>query len=337
MSLINRNIKMKNDVAIQEFLNSSTEGYSHLELLTGDASTRCYYRVFQSNSSSVLCVDDGLRNSDPGMYPFFNVHTLLEDAGVPVPGIRAVDSERGFILMEDLGNSHVEDAVLSMKGTEIISLYRDILDILASLQGIKGKGGPFSIGFNSEKLMFEFDFFIEHALVGYYNCSLSAKDVNELRKNFLSIARILDRPDLWVLNHRDYHSRNIMIHEGRPVIIDFQDARMGLPLYDLASLIRDSYVLLSDTQFGTLLDYYYSLSQARGIQRMERDEFDFFFDIQAFQRNIKALGTFGYQHVKGNSRYEKYIAPTLWYLNAYIERRPELKGAGRILKHYIHF
>lgn len=67
-----------------------------------------------------------------------------------------------------------------------------------------------------------------------------------LRREFEAITETLVQPEHFVLNHRDFHSRNIMIRNGKPVLIDFQDARMGLPQYDAVSLIRDSYTDLDN-------------------------------------------------------------------------------------------
>ena len=63
-----------------------------------------------------------------------------------------------------------------------------------------------------------------------------------------------------VLCHRDYHSRNLMLHDGSLYIIDFQDARMGPDTYDLASLLRDSYVDLTPQQVDELIAFFLALN-----------------------------------------------------------------------------
>ena len=162
---------------------------------------------------------------------------------------------------------------------------------------IRGKGGvPFSLSFDVEKLMFEFDFFMEHALAGYFRAPAGTDLTRPLRTAVPDDSGgILYRPELFVLNHRDYHSRNIILCNDVPYIIDFQDARMGLPQYDAVSLLRDSYVTLAPVLFEWLKNFYYEGSREVGIHAMGRDEFDYYFDLMAFQRNVKALGTFGYQ------------------------------------------
>jgi len=181
------------------------------------------------------------------------------------------------------------------------------------------------------KLLFEFEFFITHALKGYLKKNPDQVPVDALMKDFSAIADILQRPDIFVLNHRDFHSRNIMISGRGHCIIDFQDARMGLPHYDLASLIRDSYVHLDDALYETLLDYYYRSARERDITAMERDEFDYYMDIMAFQRNVKALGSFGWLVSCGKGWFERYIGPTLSYLGDYALRRHELRSPYNII------
>ena len=100
-----------------------------------------------------------------------------------------------------------------------------------------------------------------------------------------------------VLCHRDYHSRNLMLHEGSLYIIDFQDARMGPDTYDLVSLLRDSYVDFTEAEVDDLIAFFLALRRgpgADGGRAADDQEFRRRFDLMAVQRNLKALGTFGY-------------------------------------------
>jgi aminoglycoside/choline kinase family phosphotransferase len=112
-----------------------------------------------------------------------------------------------------------------------------------------------------------------------------------------------------VLCHRDYHSRNLMVHRGELYVIDFQDARMGPDTYDLASLLRDSYVDITEQELDGFIAYFLAL---KGV--VDGVEFRRRFDVMAVQRNLKALGTFGYQAAaRGNPIYIQYIPRTLKY------------------------
>ena len=127
----------------------------------------------------------------------------------------------------------------------------------------------------------------------------------------------LAEPKVFV--HRDYHSRNLMLSDGSLYIIDFQDARMGPDTYDLASLLRDSYVDLTDREVDELIAYFLAL-QGRASE-IEAEDFRPRFDLMALQRNLKALGTFGYQTIaRSNTVYIQYIPRTLAYVQSNMAR-----------------
>ncbi len=325
------------DDDIRSFLAGTMGSFTAVEPLAGDASTRRYWRVRADGRTCVLCKDPGFINGPDTGYPFLVVYNLLKGS-VPVPEVLAMDSGPGLFLLQDLGDDLLE-YLCPLSGEQAVRrLYQSSIENLFSIQMIRGKGSvPFSLSFDVEKLMFEFDFFIEHALDGYFRAGLAAHDREELRSAFLDIADALYRPGLFVLNHRDYHSRNLIVFNDIPYVIDFQDARMGLPQYDAVSLLRDSYLTLPDEIFEYLKNYYYEGGKEMDIHSMGRDEFNYYFDLMAFQRNVKALGTFGYQvSAKGNARYERYIRPTADYLGDYAERQDKLGRAWRVLRNYLN-
>jgi aminoglycoside/choline kinase family phosphotransferase len=303
--------------------------------IQGDASTRQYFRVISPEGSFIVCYDPAFEALQEGEYPFLVLQALLSDHGIPVPGIIAADGATGMLLIEDCGDILLQNIFGSSRHGDIPRLYREIIDILAEIQNIRGNNDriPFSLSFDREKLMFEFDFFIRHGLLDYFAPILSKNSISQLRNEFESITGILLKPDRFVLNHRDFHSRNILIHQDKPVIIDFQDARMGLPQYDAVSLIRDSYVHLGPMLTEELKKYHYDALRGNGIITTGFDEYLHYFDIMAFQRNIKAIGTFCFQtRIRNNNTFERSIAPTLAYLPDYIYARSELAKAGALLK-----
>jgi aminoglycoside/choline kinase family phosphotransferase len=303
--------------------------------IQGDASSRQYFRVFGGNESVIACYDPAFEAAPSGSYTFLLMHELLLRHAIPVPAIKAVNAEQGLLLLEDCGDLLLQNMVSSPEAHSLPDRYREIFDILIQVQSIHGDENeiPFSLSFDREKLLFEFDFFIEHALRGYFASLFDQHSIGALRREFEAVCEILVKPQHFVLNHRDFHSRNILIHQNRPVLIDFQDARMGLPQYDAVSLIRDSYVQLDPALTETLKAYHYNALRRHDLCAMSFDEYLYYFDIMAFQRNIKAIGTFCYQTmVKKNSTFEHSIAPTLAYLPDYISARSELKAAGKLLQ-----
>src|SRR5678810_813519 len=117
---------------------------------------------------------------------------------------------------------------------------------------------PYSIAFDVEKLSWELQFFVKHFLEAYRGASLTASEREALNVELLRIAEEL-AAEPRVFCHRDYHSRNLMLHDSQLYIIDFQDARMGPDTYDLVSLLRDSYVDLPPQTVGELMAYFLAL------------------------------------------------------------------------------
>src|SRR5262249_4989194 len=134
-----------------------------------------------------------------------------------------------------------------------------------------------------------------------------------------------------VLCHRDYHSRNLMLHDGSLHIIDFQDARLGPDTYDLVSLLRDSYVDITDRELEDLIAYFLALKgvdDAAGFRRR--------FDLMALQRNLKALGTFGYQTItRQNAVYIQYMPRTLRYARTNLEKYPRFDRLRGLLSRFV--
>lgn len=306
-----------------------------IDRIKGDASNRQYFRVSGRDGSSIACIDPAFRGMEPKDYAFLTVGGLLAEHGVRVPEVLGIESPEGLLLLEDCGDRMLQEEAETADAESLAGRYRQVIDILVSIQSIRPRNGslPFSLSFDVEKLMFEFDFFITHGLNGLFAGTIETPSIAALRREFETLAGLLVRKEHFVLNHRDYHSRNIMLFRDEPVIIDFQDARLGLPQYDAVSLLRDSYVNLDISMVESLKEYHFTSLERNGAISMAFGEYLRFFDLMAFQRNVKALGTFAYQvSVVGNRTFEPSIAPTLAFLPAYIEARPELHAAGRLME-----
>jgi aminoglycoside/choline kinase family phosphotransferase len=139
-----------------------------------------------------------------------------------------------------------------------------------------------------------------------------------------------------VLCHRDYHSRNLMLHEGRLYIIDFQDTRMGPDTYDLVSLLRDSYVEFTEPQIDELIAFFLALRGIGVASSPDAAEFRRRFDLMALQRNLKALGTFGFQTAtRHNPVYIQYIPRTLTYARANMDRHTRFGRLRELLAEHL--
>ena len=301
--------------------------------LAGDASTRRYYRLLRDEGGVVIAVYP--EPIDAEQNPFVVVRHLMAGWGIPVPEILAVDGERGVLLLEDLGDLTLQEQLKTASEESRTELYRQALDQLVRLQGESARGQQravcFQIAFDFEKLSWELHFFWKNFLEGHRKTDLSVEDRVSLAEGF---HRLCSEIASWprVLTHRDFHSRNLMSHQGRLYWIDFQDARMGPSTYDLASLLRDSYVELPEEMVDDLAEEF----RQRAVPGESRDTFRRRLELMSVQRNLKALGTFGYQAaVKNNRVYLPYIPRTLAHARRNLARYPELSGLRKALGRHI--
>jgi aminoglycoside/choline kinase family phosphotransferase len=263
-----------------------------------------------------------------GTLPFVSVARLLRAIPLPVPEILHGSDDLGVLGLEDLGDVTLQAHLGVASRADHAALYRQAVGFIAMLQrrGVElasPEYPPFGVAFDVEKLTWELEFFVKHYLTAYRGLSLSDAHREGLLSEWAKIAgELASEPR--VLCHRDYHSRNLMLHAESLYIIDFQDARMGPDTYDLASLLRDSYVDLTPSQVDELIAYFLALTRSP-TQSMSDDgsAFRSRFDLMALQRNLKALGTFGFQTTtRGNPVYIQYMPRTLSYVKAVLGRYP---------------
>lgn len=300
---------------VQEYIDRSAASQPlRVVPLTGDASDRKYFRLLSQDSPSrVLALYPGA--FDYRSMPFVNVAGLLAHMPVPIPAILDHADDLGVIVLEDLGDVTLQAHLGAAPPADHAALYRQAVALIDVLQRRGAELAseeyiPYRVAFDVEKLTWELDFFIKHFLEAYRGVVLDDASRSALREECAVIVEEL-AAEPRVLCHRDYHSRNLMLHQEQLYIIDFQDARMGPDTYDLVSLARDSYVDLSEQAVEDLIAYFLAL---KGLAGQER-EFRARFDVMALQRNLKALGTFGYMTIaRRNPVYIQYIPRTLRYI-----------------------
>ena len=284
--------------------------------LTGDASDRKYFRIIPRDGPSVVLA----LHAEPiefATLPFARVAALLHQIPLPVPAILGHSDELGIVALQDLGDVTLQAHLGAASPAEHAALYREAVALIEQLQRRgdalrSNESPPYGIAFDVEKLTWELDFFLTHFVEGYRGVALSAAERSAFAEEWAAIAGEL-AAEPRVLCHRDYHSRNLMLCDGSLHIIDFQDARMGPDTYDLVSLLRDSYVDISERQLDELIAYFLALKTRDGDDG-DGDAFRRRFDLMAVQRNLKALGTFGFQTTtRRNPVYIQYMPRTLNY------------------------
>src|SRR5205823_3406612 len=234
--------------------------------LTGDASDRRYFRILsRDDSPQVLAVHPGAIEFEK--LPFVNIANLLSEMPVPVPRILGHSDELGIIALQDLGDVTLQAHLGAASPAQHDALYRQAVTFIDTLQRrgaelASSQYLPYSIAFDVEKLTWELQFFTKHFLEAYRGVQLTAAQREALAAEYASIVEEL-ASEPRVLCHRDYHSRNLMLHVGTLHIIDFQDARMGPDTYDLVSLLRDSYVDFTEAQVESLIAFFLALREGR--------------------------------------------------------------------------
>ena len=306
--------------------------------LTGDASDRRYFRIIPADGPSiVLALHAG--PIDFATLPFANVGALLQQIPLPVPAILGHSDPLGIVALQDLGDVTLQAHLGAASPSEHAALYRQAVALIEQLQrrGAELRSDaylPYGIAFDVDKLTWELDFFAKHFVEGYRGEVFTPAERAALAAESAAIvAELAAEPR--VLCHRDYHSRNLMLRDGSLYIIDFQDARLGPDTYDLVSLLRDSYVDIADRELDELIAYFLALNKsdaaaAAGLEFRRR------FDLMALQRNLKALGTFGYQTItRRNTVYIQYIPRTLRYARSNLEKYPRFARLREILAAHV--
>jgi aminoglycoside/choline kinase family phosphotransferase len=327
--------------------------------LQGDASNRAYYRLHYTNRDRPatlilmeLAEPEAFKKSEEAVsasrirsdeLPYINILRHLTQSDIAVPKLYFYEPKAGLLFLEDLGDQTLENELKALTAEDIRRYYRLAIDELLKIQGPATRNQDpnciaFGRAFDVPLLMWEFDHFLEYGVEARTGVSIKPGDRDTIRGAFLKISETLAM-EPQVLTHRDYHSRNLMVHRNRIWLLDFQDALMGPRVYDLASLLRDSYAVLPEPMVEDLINYYLEQQPAwvnSDSKKQERALFRKQFDLMSIQRNLKAAGRFVYiDMVKKKGHLLPYIPQTLRYVWSNLNRYEELKRLRDVLQPYV--
>jgi hypothetical protein len=295
---------------------------SALVPLSGDAGFRRYFRVTDSQPP-VMAVFAPPATENSALY--LAVSRLLSGGEVRVPHVLATDLARGFLLVEDCGDSLLLPA---LDNSTADRLYGQALDMLLQLQGIAVPDGL--IGhYDAQRLWDEMALFPTWFVQELLQLPFGRNEQTLLDNLFDSlIASALEQPQ--VLVHRDFHARNLMLHTysqppGELVTIDFQDAVTGPVTYDLVSLLRDCYIRWQPDQVQQwALAYRKRLLDEGRLAGDSEQQFLAWFDLMGLQRHIKVLGIFARLWLRdGKPGYLNDLPLVLRYTLDVAERYPQ--------------
>ncbi len=283
-----------------------------IQPLAGDGSDRLWSRAFYENRSLILC-DHGIclpgTDSLKQLQAFLDIGGHLHAKGLPVPRLLQHDTLSGMVVMEDLGDHHLETFIRHQRDpASITSMYQRVIDRLIEfstlgIQGFRTEWTCQTPAYSKDLILEkECRYFMEAYINGYLNRNLTFDDFSD---EFETIADHALNGGWTGLMHRDCQSRNIMIHEGEPFFIDFQSARTGPLQYDLASLVMDPYVDLPDEIKQSLPVY---AMDRLHLDHTGRERFLNSFRYCCLTRNLQFLGAFSHlSRIGGKNQFEQYI------------------------------
>jgi aminoglycoside/choline kinase family phosphotransferase len=306
-----------------------------IEPASADASFRSYFRITLSDEQSLTKGGAAVRTliamdappSRDDCRPFVAVARMLADAGVHSPAILAEALDLGFLLLSDLGKQTYLSALTEATAP---ALYGDACAALIRWQ-LASRQGTLP-PYDEALLRRELDLFPDWYIARHIGVTLDKTQCDTLSKVF---RRILDNnlAQARVYVHRDYHSRNLMISDPNPGVLDFQDAVYGPITYDLVSLLRDAYVEWDEAvQIDWAARYW---QRARAAELPVGADFGTFwrdFEWMGVQRQLKVLGIFArLYHRDGKDAYLKEMPRVMRYLRDACSRYDELAPLLRLL------
>ncbi len=282
---------------LDSFLEQAGWAGAAIEPLPGDASFRRYFRLRHATGETAMLMHAPPPHEDPG--PFLHVGKWLLDHGMRGPAILAEDLDLGLVLIEDFGNDRMRDWLDEHPAAEI-ETYRAAIDALVELH--QCPPGPFA-PYDMATYLREVRLFTE------WYCPAAGITVDEAAHDAAweaALAPLLARQMPGVTVLRDYHAENIMLlPDGDQGLIDFQDALVGHPAYDLVSLLQDARRDVSCALEQAMLDHYIARANPGG-------EFAADYALLGAQRNAKIVGIFTRLWQRdGKPRYLSLI-PRVW-------------------------
>jgi len=263
-----------------------------IETLRPEASFRSFWRISTTADSRVV-MDAPPDREDAAR--FVRLAVVMKRYGLPVPAIYATDELRGFVLMEDLGHRHLIDCYRDGQFEPFLSSAVDLLHPLQSLP--VGELPPYTTQrFHDEMGIFT-SWFVEQAMTATVHREWGVFSESLIRS-------ITSQPTVAV--HRDWHSKNLMVRDGRIGIVDFQDALAGPALYDLASLLHDCYWEFDQQTINLRLKQYLDRCPLQFTDPLE------LLNRTALQRQLKAIGIFVRLKIRdGKNSHLQYVEGVL--------------------------
>lgn len=284
------------DSVIRAFADAAGWGEANIAPIPGDASFRRYFRLVDAGRRAIL-MDAPPPHEDP--QPFLDVARYLTAQGLRAPEILAAEADAGLVLLEDFGDVRMRETVDAADADSERAIYRRAIETLARLHQRPAANVP-----QYDRAVYQ----REAGLLTEWYCAAQGLDV-DVPGYVRAWDRVLDAldasaPRVTVL--RDYHAENIMLLEdGEQGLLDFQDALVGDPAYDLVSLLQDARRDVAPALEAEMIEAYRDLASPAY-------DFDTAYRVLGAQRNAKIVGIFVRLWKRdGKPRYPLMI-PRVW-------------------------
>ncbi len=305
-----------------------------LKKISGDASFRKFYRLKKGNKTSIIVQAN--KEKFKNLITYVIINKILRENKINAPKLITNHYQNNIIEISDLGEKSFYDEIIKKKNK--LNYYKNLIKIILKLQKIKIKKKynfkKYYIrlqNYSLSNLHKESDLFFDWYLKFNFKRLKISKTKKILKKELNKIfKKLYFKNNTFV--HRDFHASNVMINKKAFGLIDSQDAIIGNPLYDIASLIDDVRIKLPDNLQNKLLKFYHLKSKLKREKflNLKND-----FDILSVQRNLKILGIFVRLSKRDNkSTYLKYL-PHTWNLINKRLKNPIFKNFQLLLKKHV--
>ena len=282
---------------LDEFLTRHGWNDANISPVAGDASFRRYFRVNSATRGKAILMDAPPPHEDP--QPFLDIAQYLTGHQFRAPEIYGTDLTRGLVLLEDFGDRRMREHLDDHPEDES-QIYRAAIDTIVRLAGTPAAHAqPYDMATYLREVQL---------LTEWYMPAMGLScDANAFDQMWVdALAPLASCQDVTVL--RDYHAENIMLlDDGEQGIIDFQDALVGHPAYDLVSLLQDARRDVRPELEADMLAYYLTAANPGS-------DFDAHYALLGAQRNTKIIGIFTRLWKRdGKERYLSFL-PRMWGL-----------------------
>ena len=290
-------IDMIPPAGLNDFLESHGWAAAQVSPVAGDASFRRYFRIGSAARGKAILMDAPPPHEDPR--PFIHIAQYLNGYQFRAPEIFATDLTHGFVLLEDFGDRRMREH-LDAHPEDEVAVYRAAIDAIVRLSATPPvQTQPYDMATYMHEVQLLSEWYMPAMGLDF--------DSGEFDRMWAQVlAPLSDYQKVTVL--RDYHAENIMLlDDGQQGMIDFQDALVGHPAYDLVSLLQDARRDVSPALEAEMRAYYHETAQPDA-------DFDAHYALLGAQRNTKIIGIFTRLWKRdGKERYLSFL-PHMWGL-----------------------